>query len=563
MTDNIKARVNKYINDVINNRIVVGELVRLTVERHLRDLEQCPGNGFKFDEKEAKRSITFFETFLHHGKGSKFAGNKFELSPWQCFVNWCVYGWKNAGDGSRRFQEAYLEVAKKNGKTTWMAGQVLYALIADAEPAAEIYSVATTRDQAKQTYEECKNIIRHSPHIAKMIKVWTNSITYEKGTTGFFKPLASDSDTLDGKNSHVVIVDEYHAHKDDSVVDNMKSGMAARQQPLMWYITTAGFNKNRPCFAFRDTCIKVLKQILNQENLFVMIHTADKDDDWEEETTWIKGNPNIGISVSLDFLRKEYIAAKNNPRKLVNFKTKHLNQWVDAENVWIEHDTWTACNKGEEDLTGYEAYGGLDLASVRDLTAFCLRFQKPDGTSFYKWRFYVPEDSVQERVKDKGIPYDVWIEEGLIFTTPGNITDYNYIKAHIKLLCEDFKIKKIGYDRWNSSQLVIDLISEGIQMEAIGQGYASMSAPTKEFEKEILSGKMNHAGNPVMTWQISNVHIQRDPSDNIKVDKAKSSEKVDGVVAAIMAKAMYMIDHGNEAKPDPNEIYKNQGVRTL
>jgi phage terminase large subunit-like protein len=562
MTDNIKARINKYINDVMNNRIVVGELVRLTVERHLRDLDESPDNGFKFSEKEAKRSITFFETFLHHGKGSKFAGKKFELSPWQCFVNWCVYGWRNL-DGTRRFQEAYLEVAKKNGKTTWMAGQVLYALIADGEPAAEIYSVATTRDQAKQTYEEAKNIIRHSPHIAKMLKVWTNSITYERGTTGFFKPLAADSDTLDGKNSHVVIVDEYHAHKDDSVVDNMKSGMAARQQPLMWYITTAGFNKNRPCYAFRDTCIKVLKQILTQNNLFIMIHTADKDDDWEQESTWIKGNPNIGISVSLDFLQKEYTAAKNNPRKLVNFKTKHLNQWVDAENVWIEHDTWNACNQGEEDLEGCEAYGGLDLASVRDLTALCLRFQKPDGTSFYKWWFWIPEDSVDERVKDKSIPYDVWIDQGFITTTPGNITDYNFIKAHIKQLCEDFKIKKIAYDRWNSSQLVIDLISEGIAMEALGQGYASMSAPTKEFEKEILTGKMNHAGNPVMTWQISNVHLQRDPADNIKVDKAKSSEKVDGVVAAIMAKAMYMIDHGNEAKPDPNEIYRNQGIRTL
>ena len=560
--NDIKTRVNKYINDVMAGRIITGELVRLSVERHIKDLKQVPGNGFRFDEKEAKRSISFFETFLHHGKGSKFAGKNFNLSDWQLFANWCVYGWRN-NDGTRRFQEVYLEVAKKNGKTTWMAGQVLYSLIADNEPAAEIYSVATTRDQAKQTYEEAKNIIRYSPYIANQLKVWTNSISYEKGSSGFFKPLAADSDTLDGKNPHCVIVDEYHAHKDDSVVDNMKSGMASRQQPIMWYITTAGFNKNRPCYDFRKVCINILKGILTQENLFVMIHTTDKDDDWQDETTWIKSNPNLGSSVNLSFLQKEYIAAKNNPRKQVNFKTKHLNQWVDAENVWIEHETWLKCNKGDEDLEQLEAYGGLDLASVRDLTSLALRFQKPDGTCSYLVWFWMPEMNVEERVKDKGISYDVWINQGYIRTTPGNITDYDYIMTDIIAICEQLNVKKIGYDRWNSSQLVINLKDQGIEMEPIGQGYASMSAPTKEFEKEVLTGKMNHSGNPVLTWQISNVSLQQDPAGNIKIDKARSSEKVDGPVACVMARAMYMIDHGVDSKPDPNQIYAQSGIRTL
>ena len=559
----IKTRVNKYINDVLNDRIVVGRLVKRTVERHVADLAAMPGNGFKFDEKDAKRSVTFFETFLKHGKGSKFAGKKFELSPWQLFVNWCVYGWKNAS-GKRRFNEVYLEVAKKNGKTTWMAGQVLYALIADNEPAAEIYSVATTKDQAKQTYEEAKNIINYSPHIKRQLRLFTNSISYEKGSTGFFKPLAADSDTLDGKNSHVVIADEYHAHKDDTVVDNMKSGMAAREQPIMWYITTAGFNKNRPCYDFRKVAIQVLERLLTQESLFVMIHTMDKEDDWEDESTWIKSNPNMDISVGLDFLRKEYLAAKNNPRKLVNFKTKLLNQWVDAENVWIATDDWNKCDKGPEpDLEQYECYGGLDLASVRDTNALALRFQKPDGSCVYKLRFWMPEMNVEERVKNKGISYDVWIEQGHITITPGNITDYDFVLADILLDCEKYKIKKIGYDRWNSSQLVIDLMNEGVDMVPIGQGYSSMSAPTKELEKEVLSQKMNHFGNPVLSWHINNVHIQKDPADNIKIDKSKSTEKVDGPVACVIAKAVYMIDHGADDKPDPNKAYAETGIRTL
>jgi phage terminase large subunit-like protein len=557
---NYKTIINKYINDVTAGRITIGKYARLRVERHLKDMDTAYSRGMYFDEKAALKALTFFN-FTKHAKGRNFAGQQFILSPWQAFDIWCIYGWKSAG-GNRRFRYAYTDVGRKNGKTTFAAAQGLYLMMMDQEPGAEIYTVATKREQARICLDDARNIVKTSADLKKYAQIFQHSVTCE--TMGAsMKSLSSDSNTLDGLNPHGVILDEFHAHKDDMVFGVMKSAMGARTNPLMLILTTAGFNRNVPCYNYRSVAMKVLEGTLQQDDLFASIHTLDVDDDWNDEAVWGKSNPNMDVSVTKRFLKEAYQEAKNNSDQLYNFLTKNLNIWTDSAEVWIERDKWDACNQGKEDLDGAECYGGLDLASVRDTNALALRFQKPDGSATYKLFYWMPEMNVEERVKNKGINYDRWIREGYVRTTPGNVTDYNYIKADILRLCETYKVRSIAYDRWNSSQLVVDLADQGVTMNPFGQGYASMSAPTKEFEKEVLKKQMNHEGNPVLTWNMSNVHIQRDPAGNVKLDKGKSSEKVDGAVACVMALGEYLTAIGGEKKADLNEIYSERGIRTI
>lgn len=557
---NYKAIVNKYINEMLSGNIVSGKYARLRVERHVRDMENQYNNGMYFDDKAALRVLRFFE-FLRHFKGRNFAGEKFELSPWQVFDIWCIYGWMAEG-GRRRFRYAYTDVGRKNGKTTFAAAQALYLMMMDNEPGAEVYTVATKREQARICLDDARNIAKKSAELQKHCEVWSHSVTCEMLGSSI-KSLSSDHNTLDGLNPHGVIVDEFHAHKDDMVFSVMKSAMGSRTNPLMLILTTAGFNRNVPCYGYRDVAMKVLEGTLQQDDMYVSIHTMDQDDDYNDQANWIKSNPNLDVSVNLSFLQGEYIEAKNNPDRLYNFLTKNLNQWTDSYQVWIEKDIWDQCNQGNDDLVGAECYGGLDLASVRDTNSLALRFQKPDGKCTYRLFFWMPEMNVEERVKNKGVNYDRWIREGWMRITPGNVTDYNYIRADIQKLRESYRIKSIAYDRWNSSQLVVDLMNDGVEMNPYGQGYASMSTPTKEFEKEVLKKQMNHEGNPILTWHISNVALQRDPAGNVKIDKSKSSEKVDGAVSCVMSLGEYLTAIGGERKPDLNEIYAERGIRTI
>jgi phage terminase large subunit-like protein len=553
----VDPEINRYINDVMEGREKVGNLSYLRVKRHLDDLKNQ--KDCYFDPQAGMKAVKFF-SFLKHAKGRNFAGNTFELSPWQKFDTFVMYGWMNERK-NRRFRYGYIDIARKNGKTTLAAGHGLYLLVMDQEPGAEVYTVATKREQARICLDDARNITKSSKDLAEFAEVYQHSVICPAMGSSM-KSLSSDSNTLDGLNPHGVILDEFHAHKDDLVFNVMKSAMGARTSPLMLILTTAGFNRNVPCYRYRDTAIKVLNGTLTQDDQFISIHTLDPDDDYEDENNWVKSNPNLNISVNMDYLRGEFNEARNNPDQLYNFLTKNLNLWTDSAKTWITPDTWDACNLGIDDLEGADCYGGLDLASVRDTNALALRFQKPDGRCTYRLFFWMPEMNVLERVKDKGINYDVWIREGYLKETPGNVTDYDYIKKDIIDLCERYNVQGIGYDRWNSSQLVIDLIDQGVKMEPVGQGYGSLSAPTKEFEKEVLTRKMNHEGNPLLKWHISNVFIQRDPADNIKIDKSKSSEKVDGAVACVMAKFMQMrVNKDDEI--DINEIYGNSGIRTL
>ena len=537
--------MQEYIDGVLSGKIVVGELMRLAVERHVRDLGQQLDTGLVFDERAGNRAVRFIE-HLTHTKG-KWAGRPLMLEGWQKFIVASIFGWKRP-DGTRRFRRAYVEVARKNGKTTLAAGLSLYMLTSDGEPRAEVYSVAAVRDQAKICFNDAKQAVIGSD-LKKYVKVWSKALTQED-TASTYQALSSDAGIHDGYSPSCVIVDEYHAHPNNDMFDVMVSGTGARRQPLMFIITTAGFNKNYPCYEFRKNAINVLRGVVDDDSLFVAIFTMDAEDEWDDPANWVKANPNIGVSVDADYIAEQVHDAKNRPEAVRNVKTKHLNMWVDAEKTWILDEKWQLCagETDREDLLGRPCWGGLDLANVSDMTAFVLMFHENDRYQVLPF-FWIPEETLREKVRSSNASFEAWVNAGYVTVTPGNVTDYDFVEADILRICAQYDVRAIAYDRWNSSQAVIDLQNEGLEMTPFGQGYASMSTPTKEFERLVLTGLMEHFGNPVLRWQLASVAIATDPAGNIKVDKRKSSQKVDGIVAAVEALGQLMTDMAGDNNP--------------
>ena len=537
----------QYADDVRSGRIVVCEYVKDAVSRYYDDLDKSLDKGFYLDKEAGLKAIRYIER-LKHTKG-KWAGQPLNLEPWQQFIFYNAFGWKRA-DGSRRFRYIYIEVARKNGKTAMAAGDALYMLMADKEPRAEVYSVATVRDQAKICFLDAVAIVE-STALKSRISVYKNSMTYDvRGS--FMKPLSSDDGIHDGYSPHCVIVDEYHAHASSGMFDVMKSGMGARRQPHMFVITTAGFNKNGPCYLYRKNAINVIKGIVTDESLFAMIFTLDKEDAYDDPAVWIKANPNLGVSVDESYIRNQVDDAKNRPEAVRNVRTKNLNCWVDAADTWMLDSKWMECvgDTDPKSLEGCDCWGGLDLSQVSDMTAYVLRFNENDKCQYLAF-FWIPEETLQKKIEESNADFYRWVQEGYIKVTPGNVTDYDYIKADIMALHEKYHVISSAYDRWNSSQTIIDLQKEDIEMSPFGQGYASMSFPSKEFEKQVLTRRMEHFGNPVLRWMISSVAISTDPAGNIKPDKRKSSQKIDGVVAAIMANGEYLTWFAKDEEENP------------
>lgn len=443
--------------------------------------------------------------------------------------------------------------------STLGSGVGLKLLAADHEAGAEIYTAATKKEQARIVFSDAQNMARKSVALSKTIRVQQHSI-FAPATLSKMVPMSADAKTEDGLNPHGIIIDEYHAHPNDELYAVLKSATGARSQPLLSIITTAGFNRLGPCAQLRKACVGLLEGTFQDDAYFTIIFALDEGDAWGDESTWQKANPNLGVSVGVDYLREQYRAAERTPSLQVNFKTKHLNLWTDASTVWLPHELWMqgACGTAPELLAGRQCWGGLDLASVRDITALVLLF--PDGAEGFDVRcwFWVPADAVDERTQKDQAPYRQWVDEGYLLTTPGNVTDYNFIQAEVQVLCETHKVQLIHYDRFNSSQLVINLTDEGVPMQPFGQGFISMSAPTKELEKLVLGGKVHHYGHPVLAWMLSNVELKRDPAGNIKIDKGKSKEKVDGPVALAMALGGYMSGSG-----ESGYIYEDRELLVL
>ena len=545
----------EYIDGVLSGRIVTGNLMRKAVERHISDLGRQLETGLRYDKQAGQRAVRFIER-LKHTKG-KWSGQPFRLEGWEKFIVESIFGWKRP-DGTRRFRRAYIEEARKNGKTALAAGISLYMLVADGEPRAEVYSVAAVRDQAKICFSDAKQAVLNSD-LKKRVSVYANSLVVET-TASTYRALSSDAGIHDGYSPSCVVVDEYHAHPNNAMVDVMVSGMGARRQPLMFIITTAGFNRHYPCYEFRRNAINVLNGVAADDSLFVAIFAMDEEDEWDDPSNWIKANPNLGVSVGVDYIAEQVADAKNRPEAVRNVKTKHLNMWVDAEKTWILDEKWQLCNGDTpaDDLKGCTCWGGLDLSNTNDITAFALVFNENGKYQVLPF-FWIPEESLAEKIKQSNASFGAWVDAGYVTVTPGNVTDYDYIEADILKICEIYDVRSIAYDRWNASQAVIHLQSEGLDMSPFGQGYGSMSTPTKELERLALTQNLEHFGNPVLRWMISSVAISTDPAGNIKPDKSKSSQKIDGVVATIMAIGQMMTDLAG----DDNNPYASRGMRSL
>jgi len=542
-------RAYQYAADVKSGRQVAGRYVKLAVDRFYDDLEHGHKRGIYFDERSAARFFRFVARYCRHYQG-ELAGKPIDFSPHQCFIEANVYGWLRA-DGTRRFRSTYEEVARKDGKTTRLSAAGLYGLVGEQEPGAKVYSAATQKDQARELFTSAQAMVRQSPGLRQFLEAREHDIRSREGHC-VFKPLASKTDSLDGLNVYLGLVDEIHAHPTSAVWDVLESAKGARRQPLMRGITTAGFNRKGFGYEQRGYAVKVLERAVEDDSFFAIIYTLDTEDmeRWDDERVWIKANPNLGVSVKLDDLRDQCRKAKEMPSAKVEFLTKRLNIWTYAESLWMGMDKWHQCRVDfdslapwtpgtRSDLDGAECHGGLDLASVEDMCAFRLVFPGPDGARRTIGRAYLPQAALERRLRKGDKTLEQFRDSGHLVVLPGETIDYDWIKADILAACERFDVRGIAFDRWNSSQLVNDLMAEGVPMVKFGQGFGSMSAPMKELMRLVLTGKLEH-NDPLLTWAVSNVVADTNPAGDIKPDKSKVSEKIDPAVALIMAIALAM-----------------------
>jgi phage terminase large subunit-like protein len=562
----------QYIKDVLSGKILVSEYARKAVERHVNDLKKQGTKkfSFTFDPSEGQRVIKFF-SLLRHSKG-EWAGSVFQLAPWQEFLIYVVFGWRTI-EKTRRFRTVYLEVPRKNGKTTLAAGIGLYLLRGDNEPGAEIYAAATKYDQAKLCHTEAVRMVKSSPGLRGRISVYRNNLSIDE-TNSKFEPVGRDHDTLDGLNIHGAIIDELHVHKTREMWDVIDTGTGSRRQPLIFCITTAGFDRQSICWENHEYVEKILDGIINDETFFGIIYTVDEGDNWNDESTWAKANPNYGISVYAHDLKRKAKKAAEMPSALNAFLRKHLDIWTQSETAWLTHELWGACSMpvDPDGLKGRMCYAGLDLSTNIDVTAFVMVFPPETENDQFKvlCRFFIPQDSIEVRVRRDRVPYDVWVRQGFIMATPGNRIDLKFVVDQIDQDATTYDLMQIAYDRWGAAQVVADLQELGYDEEPgdddeqiarclvrFGQGYASMSSPAKELERLVLGREIAHGGNPVLTWMMSNVIMSEDPAGNIKPDKKKSTEKIDGVVALLMGLDR-AIRHQHE-----KSVYEERGILFL
>jgi phage terminase large subunit-like protein len=541
----------QYGQDIINGKLNVGEYVRSSIQRHYDDLGK--DWEYHFDHNRGMIAVEFFCT-LKHFKG-KWAGQSFEPSPWQAWVLYVFFGWLRE-DGTRRFNYMYIEVPRKNGKTTFVAGMSLFHLIMDNENAPEIYTAATTRDQASICLDTTRGIASSTEYLSKYLRVRQYDILFD-ARNGKMKALASNKDKLDGLNPSMAIFDEIHEYKDWKIVDVITSATGSRDSYIISMITTAGFNKNYPAYSYRKHCIDVIKGIKEQNNLYAIIYSLDEDDDWKDPDVWEKVNPSLGDSVSYRYLRERAEEAISRKEEEVNFKTKHLNIWTDAADVWVKDEDWMKCSGEPQEVKDYECWGGLDLAATVDVNALVLNFKVEDKYVVKSW-FWIPEKKVRE--KEDLVNYWKWSKEGLINVMPGDALDDEVLARDLLNILAKYKVKTIAFDRYYAGGVVQRLIKGGYHEDKLvsyGQGYVSMSAPIKELERRIYLKQINHEGNPVLRWMCSNVVTSMDPAGNVKFDKKNSVEKIDGMVSLAMAIGAEM------SEEQPEEPYKDYAPRFL
>ena len=498
-----------------------------------------PTDGeFWFDEKAADRAVQFFERCLTHVKG-ELAGQPLKLDPWEAErIVRPLFGWKRK-NGTRKYRVLYAELPRKQGKSTISAGVALYLLHADGENGAEVYSAAADREQAAIVFDVAKQMVLQSEQLRTRTELYRRSMVHLESASSY-KVLSADAFTKHGLNASGIVVDELHAQRNRELVDVLRTSVGSRRQPVEVYITTAGYDRNSICWEMHDYAIKVRDGIIEDPAFLPVIYAADEADDWTDEDVWAKANPGLGHSIKLDYLRGECEKAKAIPAYENTFKRLHLNIWTEQDSRWLQMETWDACDAAVppiEELRGRRAWVGADLSATTDITAVVAVVEDLEDPEIFDVVpfFFVPAERIVERSRRDRVPYVLWRDQGHIVATEGNIVDYDVVREKIRELGEDLNIVEIPIDRWNSTGLQTQLRDDGFVVVQFGQGFASMSAPTKELERMLLSKRLRHGGNPVLRWMASNVAVVQDAAGNMKPAKDKSSERIDGIVALIMA----------------------------
>lgn len=535
---------------------MAGKPVHLACERHLRDRKDAKRKRLEWRRDRAANAINFFSEILTLENGEPFA-----LQPFQAFIVGSIFGWYGA-DGCRRFRTAYVEMGKSSGKTPMAAGIGLAGLVIDGEGSPEIYSAATTREQAKLIFRDAVGYVDRNPELRELVERHVGSLTIPS-THGVFRPVSSEHRSLDGLRVHMGLIDELHEHPDANVVGKIIAGTKSRRNALIFEITNSGYDRHSVCWAHHEYSLKVLERVIDNESWFAYVCALDDGDDWRDERVWKKANPGLGVVPPIKYLRQQVDLANGMPSNENLVRRLNFCQWTEQAERAIPMEIWDqgAAPLEAASLLGRACYGGLDLAKVSDLSAFVLLFPPVEDREPWKvlpW-FWVPEDDIGARVQRHHVPYDVWEREGHITATPGNTTDYAFIEARILELAGRYAIREIAYDRVFAAEIVQRLAAEGLTMVEFGQGFASMGAPTAELLRMVKAGILQHGGHPVLRWNASNLTVAIDPAGNQKPDKGRSIEKIDGIVALCNALGRAVVRVGNE----PGSIYEERGVLSV
>lgn len=511
-----------------------------------------------YDKAKADRAVKFIQN-LKHTKG-KWDGKKFMLLPWQEQIVRDIFGIVRA-DGKRQFLTAYVEIPKKQGKSELAAAIALYLLYADGEASAEVYGAACDRNQASIVFDVAKQMVMKSPALMKRSKIAAATkriVNYSNA--GFYQVLSAETGTKHGLNVSGLVFDEIHAQPNRKLYDVLTKGSGdAREQPLFFIITTAGTDKQSICYELHTKALDIMNGRKNDSTFYPVVYGLEEGDDWNDEANWYKANPSMGHTIAIERVREAYKNALENPAEENVFKQLRLNMWTNSTVVWIPEHIYDKGNSpiDIDSLAGRDCYAGLDLASTSDITAFVLVFppRSEDEKYIVLPFFWLPEDTLELRCRRDHVLYDVWERQGYIHTTEGNVIHYGFIERFIEDLGKKYHIKEIAYDRWNATQMVQNLEDEGFTMVPFGQGFKDMSPPSKELYKLLMEGSIVHGGNPVLKWMAQNVVMRQDPAGNIKPDKERSVEKIDGIVALIMG-----LDRCIRNGGETTSIYDERGM---
>jgi len=559
--------VTRYARDVVEKRIVAGPWVRLAGARHLKDLEEGPKRGLRFDAVASQRAIDFFPAVLRLAEG-EHAGQPFVLQPSQAFIVGSTFGWKGP-DGYRRFRTVYVEEGKGNGKSPLAGGIGLYMTTADGEEAAQCFAAATTREQAHIPFEDAVKMVKRSPALRRRLTLSGRrrvfNIAYPE-TGSFFRPISSEGKTLDGKRVHYAAIDELHVHPNAVVVDKLRAGTKGRAQALIFEITNSGVDRNSVCYQHHDYSIRVLQGVYEDDSWFAYVCALDEGDDWRDPAVWPKANPLLGVSITEKYLAEQVREATGMPAKESIVRRLNFCEWVDAANPWIDGNLWRRCEidfDPVERLRGQRCALAIDLSAKKDLTSLAATFQQPHGFDAFV-EFWTPADTLRDRAAADRAPYDVWARDGHLTAVPGKSIDYGWVVKRLAQLNTLFEIESVAFDPWRIEDLRRELEAEGLHLPLVphSQGFQGgakegllwMPRSVDLLEQAVLQAKLHVKRNPALTWCSASAVLETDAKGNRIFTKRKSTGRIDGVVALAMAVGAASANQGRRSYLERGEL---------